>query len=203
MQSVGIIFELRRAETLPGETVRISGSSAELGAWATKEGPDDSLRMRTGALRYPCWSMSEPVWINFEHAEEEDDDEELPALKSKAVDKVWPNPVVDGLPAPFKDFQNPFAGPSPPRSQPLWDPVSQPLWDPARSASMPLPMLPERQYSNWLDRQRNSMTPFEQVGDFVSHEIAKVAAKKTNRTISRFRFRMPRWCVWPFTLQCK
>lgn len=73
MPSVGVIFEIRKAQTLPGEAIRVAGARPELGAWdprgvvAMQLGDEDILRLKTGALRYPNWSMSAPVWFNFEH----------------------------------------------------------------------------------------------------------------------------------------
>jgi len=71
---VGILFELRQAETLPGEKVRITGCSQELGAWDPqgaasdgRDGPEtDPLQLRTSASCYPSWSMSAPLWIHFD-----------------------------------------------------------------------------------------------------------------------------------------
>lgn len=79
MPSVGVIFEIRQAETLPGETLRVVGGAPELGAWnpsgGKARGPAsaeaDMLRLKTGALSYPRWSMSAPVWINFQDSSKE------------------------------------------------------------------------------------------------------------------------------------
>lgn len=72
MPQVGVLFELRRAETLPGEVLRVTGARPELGAWdprrqgAGQEDEVDCLRLATGALSYPRWSTSAPVWIYFD-----------------------------------------------------------------------------------------------------------------------------------------
>eukprot|EP00442_Polarella_glacialis_P020314 CAMPEP_0115094780 /NCGR_PEP_ID=MMETSP0227-20121206/28597_1 /TAXON_ID=89957 /ORGANISM="Polarella glacialis, Strain CCMP 1383" /LENGTH=251 /DNA_ID=CAMNT_0002487919 /DNA_START=51 /DNA_END=806 /DNA_ORIENTATION=- len=65
MPHVGLLFEIRGAETRPGEIVSIVGARPELGTWD----PFDykaaaKLQLRTG-VQYPCWAMSAPVWIEL------------------------------------------------------------------------------------------------------------------------------------------
>lgn len=66
MPHVGVLFEIRAAETRPGEFVSIVGSRPELGSWdpfdykAAKE-----LHLRTGDSQYPSWAMAVPVWIKL------------------------------------------------------------------------------------------------------------------------------------------
>lgn len=57
---LGVLFELRHAETRPGEFVSVVGSRAELGAW---DSYTSGLQLRTGASCYPCWAMLAPVWL--------------------------------------------------------------------------------------------------------------------------------------------
>uniref|UniRef100_A0A7S4W2Z8 CBM20 domain-containing protein n=1 Tax=Alexandrium monilatum TaxID=311494 RepID=A0A7S4W2Z8_9DINO len=79
MPSIGVLFEIRRAPTMPGEAMRVTGALPELGAWdpwevISQPGEEaDALALRTGALRYPCWSMPAPLWIKFESSVEGDE----------------------------------------------------------------------------------------------------------------------------------
>merc|ERR1719464_1753641 len=76
MPEIGVIFEVRRVETLPGETVRVSGECQELGQWdPSKSASDphenngkvgDILRLRTGPLSYPRWFSPALVWIQLD-----------------------------------------------------------------------------------------------------------------------------------------
>mmetsp|Transcript_147094 Transcript_147094/g.366870 ORF Transcript_147094/g.366870 Transcript_147094/m.366870 type:complete len:253 (-) Transcript_147094:160-918(-) len=66
MPHIGVLFEIRRAETRPGECVSVVGSRPELGNWD----PFDykaaaGLGLRTSAAQYPSWAMSAPVWIEL------------------------------------------------------------------------------------------------------------------------------------------
>uniref|UniRef100_A0A7S2QMJ7 CBM20 domain-containing protein n=1 Tax=Zooxanthella nutricula TaxID=1333877 RepID=A0A7S2QMJ7_9DINO len=66
MPHIGVLFEVRRAETRPGECVSVVGSRPELGSWD----PFDqkavaSRQLRTSAAQYPGWAMSAPVWIEL------------------------------------------------------------------------------------------------------------------------------------------
>eukprot|EP00931_Biecheleriopsis_adriatica_P119226 TRINITY_DN94478_c0_g1_i1.p1 TRINITY_DN94478_c0_g1~~TRINITY_DN94478_c0_g1_i1.p1 ORF type:complete len:243 (-),score=35.67 TRINITY_DN94478_c0_g1_i1:43-771(-) len=60
MGRIGLLFELRHAETRPGEIVSVVGSHPELGSWDCYT---SSLQLRTGASCYPCWAMLAPAWI--------------------------------------------------------------------------------------------------------------------------------------------
>jgi hypothetical protein len=62
MPRVGVIFELRRAETRPGESICVSGSQPELGAWTP------NTRLRTSDLEYPRWYLRSPLWLEFERS---------------------------------------------------------------------------------------------------------------------------------------
>uniref|UniRef100_A0A7S4R3R5 CBM20 domain-containing protein n=1 Tax=Alexandrium monilatum TaxID=311494 RepID=A0A7S4R3R5_9DINO len=66
MPHIGVLFEVRSAETRPGELVSVVGSRPELSNWD----PFDfkvaaGLQLRTGAKQYPCWAMSAPIWIQI------------------------------------------------------------------------------------------------------------------------------------------
>mmetsp|Transcript_30297 Transcript_30297/g.56783 ORF Transcript_30297/g.56783 Transcript_30297/m.56783 type:complete len:242 (+) Transcript_30297:121-846(+) len=61
MGRLGLLFELRHAETRPGEMVTVVGARTELGAWDCYT---SGLQLRTGASCYPCWAMLAPVWVS-------------------------------------------------------------------------------------------------------------------------------------------
>ncbi|CAK9082651.1 Pyruvate [Durusdinium trenchii] len=61
MGRIGLLFELRHAETRPGETVTVVGARGELGAWDCYR---SGLQLRTGASCYPYWAMLAPVWVS-------------------------------------------------------------------------------------------------------------------------------------------
>jgi len=66
MPHIGVLFEIRSAETRPGELVSVVGGRPELSNWDPfdfKVAP--GLQLRTGAKQYPCWAMSAPVWIQI------------------------------------------------------------------------------------------------------------------------------------------
>mmetsp|Transcript_2861 Transcript_2861/g.4120 ORF Transcript_2861/g.4120 Transcript_2861/m.4120 type:complete len:241 (+) Transcript_2861:72-794(+) len=63
MGRLGLLFEMRHAETRPGETVTVVGARTELGAWDCYT---SGLQLRTGASCYPCWAMLAPVWVSPE-----------------------------------------------------------------------------------------------------------------------------------------
>eukprot|EP00913_Durusdinium_trenchii_P031570 g29562.t1 len=54
MGRIGLLFELRHAETRPGETVTVVGGQGELGAWDCYR---SGVPLRTGASCYPYWAM--------------------------------------------------------------------------------------------------------------------------------------------------
>lgn len=64
MPHIGVLFEVRRVETRPGEAVSVVGSRPELGNWDPFWAAS-GLSMRTGATQYPCWAMPAPVWIEL------------------------------------------------------------------------------------------------------------------------------------------
>lgn len=66
MPRVGILFELQKARTVPGENICILGSQAGLGAWdpAAIVG-NNALLLRTSAFVFPHWSMLAPVWFDL------------------------------------------------------------------------------------------------------------------------------------------
>lgn len=64
MPHIGLLFEIRRAETRPGESVSIVGGCPELNNWDPFD-PSGGLQLRTGGSQYPCWAMSAPVWIEL------------------------------------------------------------------------------------------------------------------------------------------
>eukprot|EP00434_Breviolum_minutum_P040068 symbB.v1.2.035597.t1/scaffold4789.1/size34864/1 len=61
MGRIGLLFELRHAETRPGEMVTVVGARGELGAWDCYT---SALQLRTGASLYPSWAMLAPVWVS-------------------------------------------------------------------------------------------------------------------------------------------
>ncbi|CAE8685835.1 unnamed protein product [Polarella glacialis] len=63
MCRVGVLFELRHADTRPGEVVSVVGSRTEMGSWDCYT---SGLQLRTGASCYPCWAMLAPVWVKPE-----------------------------------------------------------------------------------------------------------------------------------------
>jgi len=74
MPTIGLLFEICRAETLPGEIIHVSGNRQELGHWDPctamlavdgAMGAGSPLQLRTSVLSYPCWSMAAPVWVRF------------------------------------------------------------------------------------------------------------------------------------------
>ena len=50
-QSLLVEFKVRCTATKPGETVRVTGSSSELGNWI----PKDGLNLQTSASLFPIW----------------------------------------------------------------------------------------------------------------------------------------------------
>lgn len=66
MPHIGVLFEIRSAETRPGELVSVVGSRPELSDWDPFDFKVSAgLQLRTGAKQYPCWAMSAPVWIQI------------------------------------------------------------------------------------------------------------------------------------------
>lgn len=65
MPRVGLIFELRQAETRPGESICVSGTPPELGAWTPKE---VGATLRTSDLEYPRWYLRSPLWLEFQRS---------------------------------------------------------------------------------------------------------------------------------------
>lgn len=66
MPAVGVIFELRRAETRPGEAICICGSHKETGCWDATAELTTNLQLRTSDSEYPRWYLRSPVWFSFE-----------------------------------------------------------------------------------------------------------------------------------------
>jgi len=66
MPHIGVLFEVRRAETRPGETIGVVGNRQELGSWDPFDSKSDAgMHLRTGAKQYPTWAMPAPVWIQL------------------------------------------------------------------------------------------------------------------------------------------
>lgn len=89
MPHIGVLFEVRRAETRPGETLSVVGGRPELGNWD----PFDykaaaGLQLRTAATQYPRWSMSAPVWIELGGGDDDDEEEESPSSRDGADSAV-------------------------------------------------------------------------------------------------------------------
>lgn len=69
---IGVIFDLGRAESSPGESIHLIGSRTELGGWHAKPRgatDDDALALRTSPLTYPRWLTSTPLWLEFNPSE--------------------------------------------------------------------------------------------------------------------------------------
>lgn len=56
----GVLFCLGKAETQPGEEIRVVGSSALLGQWD----PQRSVALSTDARSYPYWSTQQVIWLH-------------------------------------------------------------------------------------------------------------------------------------------
>jgi len=69
MPRVGLIFELRHAETFPGQTIRVTGAHVALGEWKRYEERNSPLELKTEVCMYPCWEMLGPVWLDLPEAE--------------------------------------------------------------------------------------------------------------------------------------
>mmetsp|Transcript_124966 Transcript_124966/g.347927 ORF Transcript_124966/g.347927 Transcript_124966/m.347927 type:complete len:241 (+) Transcript_124966:66-788(+) len=66
MPRIGLLFELRSAETRPGEMVRVVGDRPELGHWDPYDiNAHGTLELRTGPTSYPRWGLLAPVWIDL------------------------------------------------------------------------------------------------------------------------------------------
>ncbi|CAJ1370266.1 unnamed protein product [Effrenium voratum] len=61
MGRLGLLFELRHAETRQGEMISVVGACGELGAWDCYT---SGLQLRTGSSCYPAWAMLAPVWVS-------------------------------------------------------------------------------------------------------------------------------------------
>lgn len=70
MPRVGLLFELRHAETQMGESIRVVGDQPALGNWLPLASASfcEALELRTSSLVYPRWTMRTPVWLNWEGA---------------------------------------------------------------------------------------------------------------------------------------
>eukprot|EP00931_Biecheleriopsis_adriatica_P119654 TRINITY_DN94877_c0_g1_i1.p1 TRINITY_DN94877_c0_g1~~TRINITY_DN94877_c0_g1_i1.p1 ORF type:complete len:267 (-),score=42.82 TRINITY_DN94877_c0_g1_i1:32-832(-) len=65
MPRIGIVFELRRCDTRPGETVCVCGSLARLGAWHP-ESAEVPCRLQTSPGAYPQWTSQMPLWLDYD-----------------------------------------------------------------------------------------------------------------------------------------
>lgn len=61
-RGVGILFEVRHAETRPGELVSVVGDLPELGAW---DAYTSSLQLHTGSACYPLWATLTPRQVEI------------------------------------------------------------------------------------------------------------------------------------------
>mmetsp|Transcript_112305 Transcript_112305/g.322853 ORF Transcript_112305/g.322853 Transcript_112305/m.322853 type:complete len:405 (+) Transcript_112305:103-1317(+) len=64
MPTVGVLFEVDSADTLPGEVVSVVGSLSELGRW--KFDLEQGVYLSTNAFMYPQWTGLHPVWLHYE-----------------------------------------------------------------------------------------------------------------------------------------
>lgn len=75
MCRLGLVFELRHAETQLGQSVAVVGDRQELGAWSAQA---PAVRLSTSGLHYPSWRMPAPVWLNIAtDGEDTDCDDDL------------------------------------------------------------------------------------------------------------------------------
>lgn len=65
MPHIAVIFEIRRAETRPGEVVSVVGSVPELGDWDPFDCDAAPLQLHTSTAQYPRWGMTAPVQIEL------------------------------------------------------------------------------------------------------------------------------------------
>mmetsp|Transcript_85103 Transcript_85103/g.214545 ORF Transcript_85103/g.214545 Transcript_85103/m.214545 type:complete len:484 (-) Transcript_85103:255-1706(-) len=65
MPRIAVLFELRCAETRPGEAICVLGQRPELGGWDrhADAATAGALQLRTSAFMYPRWAMLRPVWL--------------------------------------------------------------------------------------------------------------------------------------------
>jgi len=61
-RGVGILFEVRHAETRPGELVGVVGDLPELGAW---DAYTSALQLHTGSACYPLWATLTPRQVEI------------------------------------------------------------------------------------------------------------------------------------------
>mmetsp|Transcript_25967 Transcript_25967/g.60044 ORF Transcript_25967/g.60044 Transcript_25967/m.60044 type:complete len:253 (-) Transcript_25967:185-943(-) len=67
MPHIGLLFEIRKAETRPGEVVRVVGNCDAMGNWDPYDNKvGNALQLRTGAALYPGWAMYAPVWVELD-----------------------------------------------------------------------------------------------------------------------------------------
>lgn len=69
MPCIGVLFELRCAETRPGETICVVGNIPELGGWDCQVVTRPALQLRTSNLTYPHWAMLRPIWLELAEAD--------------------------------------------------------------------------------------------------------------------------------------
>eukprot|EP00930_Biecheleria_cincta_P023354 TRINITY_DN16889_c0_g1_i1.p1 TRINITY_DN16889_c0_g1~~TRINITY_DN16889_c0_g1_i1.p1 ORF type:complete len:323 (-),score=42.87 TRINITY_DN16889_c0_g1_i1:225-1193(-) len=69
MPRVGVVFELRYAETFPGQSIRVTGAHEALGEWKRCEERNSPLELKTEVCTYPSWEMLGPVWLDLPEAE--------------------------------------------------------------------------------------------------------------------------------------
>mmetsp|Transcript_96542 Transcript_96542/g.300257 ORF Transcript_96542/g.300257 Transcript_96542/m.300257 type:complete len:344 (+) Transcript_96542:91-1122(+) len=67
MPRVGLVFELRRADALPGESIRVMGDWPELGSWDSElyANVDAAPQLLSTASMLPRWAMAAPVWLTL------------------------------------------------------------------------------------------------------------------------------------------
>mmetsp|Transcript_51181 Transcript_51181/g.121649 ORF Transcript_51181/g.121649 Transcript_51181/m.121649 type:complete len:264 (-) Transcript_51181:92-883(-) len=99
MPHVGILFEIKKAETRPGEVVSVVGNCSALSNWDPYDSTAGSLHLTTGASLYPGWAMYAPVWVqldgavikSYENLQEMDEDcDDAESLSQVAVAQTPP-----------------------------------------------------------------------------------------------------------------
>merc|ERR1719215_1441100 len=64
-RGISVLFELRRAETRPGEFISVVGNIPELGTWDVYT---SAVPLQTGMAYYPLWAMNGPMPIALSRA---------------------------------------------------------------------------------------------------------------------------------------
>eukprot|EP00928_Gymnodinium_smaydae_P057364 TRINITY_DN40615_c0_g1_i1.p1 TRINITY_DN40615_c0_g1~~TRINITY_DN40615_c0_g1_i1.p1 ORF type:complete len:242 (+),score=40.18 TRINITY_DN40615_c0_g1_i1:103-828(+) len=69
-RGISVLFELRQAQTRPGEFISVVGNLPELGSW---DAYTSAVPLQTSHAYYPLWSMNGPINIGMPGDEQEPD----------------------------------------------------------------------------------------------------------------------------------